>query len=297
LELLRPDHTVLFQLGVQYNPAVEAGQWWRIVMAVFLHLGIIHLLFNSYVLWICGQAIEEEFGGRLMFLIYMASGILGFVASYFADIGGAGASGAISGLMGAVLVRRWLVDGNFSHPTTRYVLSLIGITVIFSLVVPNINAVAHGVGFAVGAGMAWVLTRVKIGRYGAIGIALLTVAISLGTVASFVSMGLALTRGGPEDFLKTQRCWQEVQTIINDYTPSMPVNDTISCLKKAPSLEADENEAREGALRALERLEAAKRPLDVQVTREAREQLKSAFIAFVHWREVALPRYGLTPVR
>ena len=311
LELLRPKGTVLFQLGVQYNPAVDAGQWWRIVTAIFLHLGIIHLLFNCYVLWITGQAVEEEFGGRLMFLIYIASGILGFVASYFADIGGAGASGAVSGLMGAVLVRRWLVDGDFSHPTTRYVLQLIVITVIFSIVVPNINHVAHAVGFAVGAGFAWLLTRVNLGRRGALALAVATVITGLGTIAAGASMCLALLDGGPDTYREAEACWREVQTVLicehsrtaavkdpscRTYHAKKQVASARGCLAKMPSLESGANRARDDAKRAMERLEAALSPPNQPLIDEALNQLKAAFEAFILWRRDALPRYGFQAV-
>ena len=206
LDVLSPSTEVVFRLGLQYNPAIMAGDWWRIIMPIFLHLGVLHILFNSMVLWTAGRVVEHEIGSRLMFMVYMLAGIIGFVASYFADIGGAGASGAVSGLIGFLLVRRWLVDGNLRHPVASWALQLTVYTAIFGFVVSRVNNVAHLAGYLVGAGLAALLTKVKLSKRGAVGLMLLTTGLGVLTVAAFVAMGLSLGRASGDEIIQIDRC-------------------------------------------------------------------------------------------
>src|SRR4051812_9882692 len=52
----------VFSNGALYGPAVQAGDWWRIITAGFLHSGVLHLAFNMYFLYFIGQLIEPEIG-------------------------------------------------------------------------------------------------------------------------------------------------------------------------------------------------------------------------------------------
>jgi len=296
MEIARPSGELVFRLGIQDNDAIRAGQWWRIITAIFLHLGVIHLLFNCYVLWITGRYVEEEFGGRLMFFIYMVSGILGFVASYYANIGGGGASGAISGLMGAILVRRWLLDGNFHHPMARYALILTMISVVFSLM-PGINYMAHLVGFLSGAGVSAFLSKVKLKRPAALALFLASVALAIVTVVALGSMLLSLTRGGPHDFMQTTKCWDEVGAVLNKtqrgrVVPKKQMDSAESCLADAPDLEDTPNDARAEGVRGLEIMTSAQKRHDGPGVREGFEILGKAWKSYRAWFEDALPRYN-----
>lgn len=87
-------------------PGIATGQYWRLATSMFLHIGLIHLAFNAYALWLFGNAIENELGRLRLLLIYFTTGIFASAASYaFGAPGvvGAGASGAIFGLFGAFL--------------------------------------------------------------------------------------------------------------------------------------------------------------------------------------------------
>src|SRR5665213_2836173 len=72
----------LFQAGAKYGPAIQDGQWWRLLTAGFLHGGILHLLMNSWVLFDLGAATEESYGTNRFLVIYVLSTITGFYASY-----------------------------------------------------------------------------------------------------------------------------------------------------------------------------------------------------------------------
>jgi rhomboid protease GluP len=296
MEIARPSGELVFRLGIQDNAAIRAGQWWRIITAIFLHLGVIHLLFNCYVLWITGKYVEDEFGGRLMFLIYMASGIAGFIASYYADIGGGGASGAISGLMGAILVRRWLADGHLNHPMARYALILTMLSVVFSLM-PGINYMAHLVGFIAGAGISGLLSKVRLRRKGALGLLLLSVVLALVTVVALGSMLVSLTRGGPHDFLTANQCWLGEVKGLGMASPVKRLGTARECIAEIPDMEEPADRAREEALRGLDIMSSARKRHDVPGVKEGFEVLEGAWNGYLEWAVEARDRYNIGYVR
>jgi rhomboid protease GluP len=99
------DPYVLLAFGAKYNPLIAAGQYWRLLTATFLHIGILHLLFNGYSLYILGSMVESRFGHSRFVILYLLAGVAGSTASFLGNKAlSAGASGAIFGLMGAVIV-------------------------------------------------------------------------------------------------------------------------------------------------------------------------------------------------
>ncbi len=131
---------------------VAGGGWWRLVTSGFLHIGPLHLLFNMIALWFIGRDIELVLG-RLRFSVLYGVSLLGGSAAVmlFGSPTGAvaGASGAIFGLMGAliVLLRR------LQLPMTS-ALVIIGLNVVFSLTFPGISLLGHLGGLVVGAVVA-----------------------------------------------------------------------------------------------------------------------------------------------
>jgi len=107
-----PNVVVLRGWGTMYGPAVRAGEWWRLVSACFLHFGLLHLVMNMITLAFVGAFAEREFGGPRFALMYLLSGVLGATCSLLwnSNIDSAGASGAIFGLYGALLVVRFRKD-------------------------------------------------------------------------------------------------------------------------------------------------------------------------------------------
>lgn len=101
------DPDTLRFFGASQNDLIKGGEYWRLVVPMFLHVGLIHLAFNMYALWIIGPQLEVIYGSARYVILYLASGIGGFVASYFFAppmAVGAGASGALFGLMGVLFV-------------------------------------------------------------------------------------------------------------------------------------------------------------------------------------------------
>ena len=138
-----------------FAPNVGNGQWWLLITAGFLHGSIFHLLFNVYILWVIGSQLESIVGKINFVIIYFVSLIGGSFASYlFSPFGSysIGASGAIFGLMGAMLVVGRKRNLDISQITT-----LVAINVVIGFVLSGIDWRAHLGGLAAGAFITWVL--------------------------------------------------------------------------------------------------------------------------------------------
>lgn len=99
------DIRVLVHFGAKVPWLVAGGEYWRLFTAIFLHIGFLHLAFNSYALYSLGPQVETLYGRNRFLMIYLLSGLAGSVASYVLSASvSAGASGAIFGLVGALTV-------------------------------------------------------------------------------------------------------------------------------------------------------------------------------------------------
>jgi rhomboid protease GluP len=117
------DFPILLNFGAKLNALIfQQTEWFRVVTSIFLHIGVLHLALNSYMLWNVGPTIERLYGASRFFIIYLFSGITGGIGSVFSDYYfksdgvGAGASGALFGLVGVSLAvsyryRRELPEG------------------------------------------------------------------------------------------------------------------------------------------------------------------------------------------
>jgi rhomboid protease GluP len=103
--VLNPTAPSLVQWGADFGPLTLGGQWWRIVASLFLHAGIIHLVFNMVVLAIIGPFMEKVLGNVAYLTLYLVAGIAGSAASlaWHPFAASAGASAAILGLYGALV--------------------------------------------------------------------------------------------------------------------------------------------------------------------------------------------------
>jgi rhomboid protease GluP len=103
--ILMPSNEIMLQWGANFKPMTLEGQWWRLITNCFLHIGIMHLLFNMYALLYIGVLLEPHLG-RIRFLTaYLLTGIAASVTSlWWHDFTiSAGASGAIFGMYGVFL--------------------------------------------------------------------------------------------------------------------------------------------------------------------------------------------------
>jgi len=157
------DPNVLVNMGAQVNFLVAQGQVWRIFTAMFLHLNILHIGLNMLSLFFVGTAIELFYGKWRYLTIYMLSGIIGGVVSYFIegpDFIAVGASGAIFGVFGALgvfyFVNRRALGRYGSGAITNWVFWL-GLNLVFGFSDPNIGIVDHIGGLVAGMVIAALL--------------------------------------------------------------------------------------------------------------------------------------------
>jgi membrane associated rhomboid family serine protease len=133
---------------------IAVGQYWRIVTAMFLHAGILHIAFNAYALWIFGTVVEQELGTARFLAIYFVTGIVAGAASYAFGpvfIPGVGASGAIFGIFGAFVAynyrRRHLA---IAAARLRAAVTLVVLNMVLAFSIPGIDWRAHVGGFIAG---------------------------------------------------------------------------------------------------------------------------------------------------
>lgn len=94
-----------FYTGMKVTEHVAMGDWWRLLTSAFVHMDVSHIIFNAYGLYVLGPLIEKFYGQYRWLIIYVGSALCASLASYaFNDAVSGGASGAIYGLVGAVLV-------------------------------------------------------------------------------------------------------------------------------------------------------------------------------------------------
>jgi rhomboid protease GluP len=104
-EIFSPRETALIAFGAKDPVGLALGQWWRLVTPVFLHIGIVHFFLNYLALDVIGRQLEPVLGKGWFLAIYILSGTFGNILSSFGNISiGAGASGAIFGLIGVGVV-------------------------------------------------------------------------------------------------------------------------------------------------------------------------------------------------
>ena len=158
---------VLIKCGALYTPYVAAGQYWRIVTAMFLHSGIRHLLNNMITLGVLGYMLEDELGKVKYVIIYILSGIAGNAAEYISSVrsGGnvvaVGASGAVFGIMGAliwVLIRN---RGRIRGISISRLLIMAAFSLYFGFVSSGIANEAHIGGMIAGFVIAMLIYRKK----------------------------------------------------------------------------------------------------------------------------------------
>jgi membrane associated rhomboid family serine protease len=132
---------------------IAVGQNWRLITAIFLHAGILHIAFNAYALWIFGTVVEEELGTLRFVLIFFVTGFFASAASYAfgPNAVGVGASGAIFGVFGAFVAYNWRRRHlALAAARLRGAVMLVVINMILAFSIPGIDWRAHVGGFVAG---------------------------------------------------------------------------------------------------------------------------------------------------
>lgn len=154
----------LLQWGANYAPLTTSGEWWRLAAAMFIHIGVVHIAFNMYVLWDAGRMVERIVGNASFVVMYVASGLAGSLASTWWNpyVVSAGASGAVFGvfgcLLGVVVMRRGIIPRAAVSGIAKNAGLFVVYNVAFGMAVPGIDMAAHlgglAAGFLCGLGLA-----------------------------------------------------------------------------------------------------------------------------------------------
>jgi membrane associated rhomboid family serine protease len=159
--------SIIHDLGLR-GPDVANGDWWRVITGGFLHAGLLHLLLNMYVLYIAGSILEPGIGTPRFLGIYFISLIAGSLGALIIDPNSltVGASGAIFGLMAAVVVIA-------RARGVEQLASQFGLFIVLNLVLTfSISGISVGghigglIGGAVAAGLVLLVERQLSGRAG-----------------------------------------------------------------------------------------------------------------------------------
>jgi rhomboid protease GluP len=146
-----PTNRALDALGMTGSIAWTDGRWWTLVTAIYLHGGLLHILFN--VLWIrqLGPAVQELYGPARLAVMFTVSGVTGFIASNSIGVPFTiGASGSIFGLLGALVAFGRKRGGVFGRVVLRQYGQWALVLFVLGFFMQGVNNWAHAGGFAGG---------------------------------------------------------------------------------------------------------------------------------------------------
>jgi membrane associated rhomboid family serine protease len=176
------------------GPDVANGDWWRLITAAFLHASLLHIGFNMLALWWFGAPVEEYLGRARFIGLYLVSGLAGSAGALTQTQGvTVGASGAIFGILGAMLILEWQATGRLGGNA----MTLIVINLALSFALSNVSIGGH-IGGLIGGILAtlafarWGRGHAAYGRLGFAGLAgLAFVAVASIAIAYWQVRGLA----------------------------------------------------------------------------------------------------------
>jgi membrane associated rhomboid family serine protease len=176
----------IFRNGYLYGPYVADGDWWRLITSNYLHYGPIHLGMNMVSLWILGGPLETMIGRGRFLLLYVVSGLAGSAGALLwnPDSQTVGASGAIFGIIGAVVI----LERQGTYVFAGSAMGLLVANLVFTFAFASFISVGGHLGGLTGGALGTLaLSRLGRGhaaysRVGAVGIAAL-VAIGVASVA------------------------------------------------------------------------------------------------------------------
>ncbi|MDD6795108.1 MAG: rhomboid family intramembrane serine protease [Clostridiaceae bacterium] len=139
------DGLTLLHLGAKYGPLIKNGQIWRLLTCTFLHGGLMHIACNMYSLYIIGPQIQMTYGKIKYIILYFICGISSSLLSYIVSPNtiSVGASGAIFGLMGALLMYAIINRDKLNKGVVSNLFVVIVINLWIGTTVSNIDNLGH----------------------------------------------------------------------------------------------------------------------------------------------------------
>lgn len=131
----------LYRHAVLFGPFVAHGDWWRLATSMFLHENLLHIGFNMFALWVIGTPVEQYLGKSRYIGLYVVSGLAGSAGALLQSplTPVLGASGAIFGILGAMLILEWQVTGRLAGNAMTWIV----INLVISFAIPNISWGGH----------------------------------------------------------------------------------------------------------------------------------------------------------
>ena len=132
---------------------VDPSQSWRLLAAIFVHIGLQHFVLNMVTLYFLGRIAEDLFGSKAFLALYILSGLMGnlFVMIFSPEVVAAGASTALFGIFGAIASLRFIARSPYIQYLSQSYTSLILVNILFSFM-PGISLAGH-LGGLVGGGI------------------------------------------------------------------------------------------------------------------------------------------------
>ena len=156
--------------GALPGQGLAYDEWWRVLTATFLHASLLHLGMNMLVLYILGIAVEQALGTGRFLMVYVASGITGSAGAILLDPHSptVGASGAIFGIMGSMLVLEYLATGSLAGQALVFIV----VNLAFTFAIPGISKGGHLGGLVGGIVATYALARTRYSPHAFLGPAL-----------------------------------------------------------------------------------------------------------------------------
>jgi rhomboid protease GluP len=202
---------VIIGLGAKVNSSIANGELWRLFTPIFIHVNVLHLLFNAYALYILGREVETFYGALRFSLVFLIAGLSGSVMSLLLNpYPAVGASGAIFGLIGAegvLLYRNRQLLGARGRRALQNVIFIAVLNLAIGLQ-GGIDNWAHLGGLIGGLALSWFIgplwalrfdpglpeTPVLGDQHPLVGARWLAVVIAAGALAALTAIAITLQR-------------------------------------------------------------------------------------------------------
>lgn len=156
------NNETLVRYGAFYPPFIlRYNEYYRFITSIFIHIGVTHIFFNGYALYIFGPQIERLMGSTKYLLFFLLTGIGGNLATFFFNFLtlSAGASGSLFGLFGAFLYLIHRHKNMVTPEGRKSILSLLAINLALTIFIPSISVTAHIGGLVIGYLLSYVFIK------------------------------------------------------------------------------------------------------------------------------------------
>ncbi|MDE0737384.1 MAG: rhomboid family intramembrane serine protease, partial [Pirellulaceae bacterium] len=220
VNFMSPTVTDLIAWGANSGPQTLGGESWRLLSCTFLHIGLIHIGMNMFVLWQIGNILERLTGNVGFLVLYLGSGVIASLVSvyYNSSVVSAGASGAVFGTFGGLVAFLYRnSDGGLEifKPLLTSVTKILLLNLVLGFMIPGIDMAAHVGGLIAGLLLGAILRRPVTDTT----VATRTVrnALALGVSLGIIYIGLQQAPAAPVDRLAILEQAQSLETEINKY--------------------------------------------------------------------------------